>query len=131
MDRAGSKMKAAAMAGLVVVLCGCRQSRTDLAVSELLGTYTKRLHGETELIEIRSDGSYRHTLPWGRVDEAEWRVNRFDGSTFMILSGFDTSGWPRDLPGAGSVLSVSLIAAVERGKVTLAACGGGCVYIKQ
>ena len=125
-------MKAVSMAGLVVLLCGCRQSHTDLAVSEVLGTYTKRLHGETEIIEIRSDGSYKHTLPWGRVDEGEWSVTRFDGTTYVNLSKFDTSGWPRDLLGAGSVGHASLIAAVEKGKVTLTGCEeAGCLYIKR
>jgi len=124
-------MKAAAMIGLVVVLCACRQSRTDLAVSELLGTYRKSVHGETELIEIRSDGSYRHKMPWGRIDEGEWTVRRFDGSTYLNLSGFDKSGWPRDLPGAGTVSNVSLIAAVQAGGVTLKGCGeAGCLYVK-
>ena len=125
-------MKAAVMAGVIVVLGGCRQSRTDLAVSELLGTYIKRLHGETERIEIRSDGSYKHTLPWGRVDQGEWTAQRHRGSTYVNLSSFDTSGWPRDLPGAGTVVNVSLTAAVERGEVTLKGCGeAGCLYIKQ
>jgi len=70
-------------------------------------------------------------MPWGRIDEGEWTVRRFDGSTYLNLSGFDKSGWPRDLPGAGTVSNVSLIAAVQAGEVTLKGCGeAGCLYVK-
>src|SRR6266436_663760 len=111
MVRASTMVKLGSL--LVLCIMGCTKPRHDVAVSELIGVYERTTKSGLEELAILSDGTYTHTLFGGtkaRTQKGGWSVTRVKDVTWVSVSGFDSSAWPADLPGAGQVLNASAVA---------------------
>lgn len=122
--------------GLVLLLgVGCNRTSQDVPNSELVGTYEMRTGSQLDVVDIRSDGTYEHTITHdGKTSRqtGDWTVYRDRSGLWVDLKHFDTSSWPDGLPGAGQVVSYTALVEV-RGKqlALLVSSGVGFKYLKR
>ena len=114
---------------------GCSRPNRDLATSNLWGTYEMRISGRLDVIEIRRDGTYEHTISAGGKtsrEAGEWTAYRGRDGLFVSLNHFDTSAWPDELPGAGQVLNYGAPVEVEGTQLALPVSSDlGLRYLKR
>jgi|tagenome__1003787_1003787.scaffolds.fasta_scaffold19383746_2 hypothetical protein len=116
-------MRSALILFCVMYGVACQRGSRDVSVSQLLGTYEMRTTGQLELIVIKADGTYEHSIArYGKkttTQTGEWIVRRDGDFLWLSMSRFDTSGWPDDTPGAGQLLEYGAPVTVERNRIVL------------
>ena len=115
-------MRNVTFALLCLIAAGCSQSSRDIAISDLFGTYEMKSTGQSDIVEIRRDGSYLHKVVRSgktSTQEGTWVVQRDDKMLWIAMADFDTSSWPEELPGSGGVVKYSALVRVEKNRIGL------------
>lgn len=71
---------------------GCSTKKSSLSRDRVVGTYTARFEGKTEILSLKPDGTYQLQRNSGKGDEVvtsnEWSLVPYGDETRIALNGF-------------------------------------------